>query len=235
MPLTDFPEQPVWPFAQTWPGVHLSSCRYAVRERQAEDFAALGIQAPEHILKAAAKRQSEFLAGRRCARVVLNNLGVGPLVPGLDEERAPLWPGATCGSISHSHGWAGAVAARQRDWLSLGLDAEAPLEVGRASRLAGQILTPQERDSLARLPAERQAWLVRLTFSAKESLFKALYPLTGVRFYFQDAELLMADQGVARLRLLKTLSAEWTAGRELPARYAEIDGQLLSLVAVAAE
>ena len=73
-----------------------------------------------------------------------------------------------------------------------------------------------------------------LTFSLKESLFKALYPLVGRRFYFEDAELLAWDaEGRARLRLLCDLSAEWHHGRELEAQYALFDGRLLSLVAVA--
>ena len=44
---------------------------------------------------------------------------------------------------------------------------------------------------------------ISLTFSAKESLFKALYPLVLRHFYFQDAEVLdVDDSGRLRLRLL---------------------------------
>lgn len=74
-----------------------------------------------------------------------------------------------------------------------------------------------------------------LTFSLKESLFKALYPLVGKFFYFEHAELVeWDDRGQARMRLLRDLSHEWPAGRELEAQFCHFHGQLLSLVAITA-
>ncbi len=61
-----------------------------------------------------------------------------------------------------------------------------PLE--RAERLAGEILTADELKRMAHVPREQVALLVTLTFSAKESLFKALYPIVQKRFYFEHAE-----------------------------------------------
>lgn len=59
-----------------------------------------------------------------------------------------------------------------------------------------------------------------LTFSLKESLFKTLYPLTLQRFYFEHAELLeWSADGLARLRLLTDLSAEWRHGAELSGQF----------------
>jgi enterobactin synthetase component D len=76
---------------------------------------------------------------------------------------------------------------------------------------------------------------VTLTFSVKESLFKALYPIVGKRFYFEHAEVLeWSDSGSVRLRLLTDLSSEWSHGTELAAQFALEDGQLLSLVAIGA-
>src|SRR5690606_12363090 len=115
----------------------------------------------------------------------------------------------------------------------LGLDVEQRLPNERAMRLAEEILTPAELQRLRGHSAADWSHWVTLTFSLKESLFKALYPLVGVHFYFQDAELLdwQAD-GSARLRLLTTLSAEWAAGSELDGQFCEFDGYLLSLVSV---
>lgn len=219
-----------WPWPADANGLSLHRCQFDPTWLDGNDFARLGISA----IPGAAKRQMEYLAGRYCAAAALRSFDC-LAVPERGADRAPLWPVGFCGSISHSHGVALAVVGRQSAWRSLGLDLEAQLSDERARRLCAEILTPAEQQRLQSLPGDAQATRVSLTFSLKESLFKALYPLTGVRFYFQDAELLMADQGMAQLRLLKSLSAEWTAGRELPARHAEIDGQLLSLVAVAAE
>ena len=73
-----------------------------------------------------------------------------------------------------------------------------------------------------------------LTFSLKESLFKALYPLVGKRFYFHDAELLAVDDSArtARLGLLIDLAGEWMTGSELEGHFQLYDDRLLSLVAV---
>lgn len=219
-----------WPLPFAADGLNLQRCRFDPARLNDSDFARLGIGA----IPGVAKRQMEYLAGRYCAAAALRNFDCLS-VPERGEDRAPRWPAGFCGSISHSHGVALAVVGRQSTWRSLGLDLESLLSDDRAQRLCAEILTPAEQLRLQALPRNEHAARVSLTFSLKESLFKALYPLIGVRFYFEDAELLMADRGVAQLRLLKTLSAEWTAGCQLPALYTELDGQLLSLVAVAAE
>ncbi len=197
-------------------------------------FKQTGIEAPAAVLRAVNKRQSEFLAGRICARAGLQQLTNQALVPALGEDRAPLWPVGLSGSITHSNGWAAAIVANQQHWRSLGLDCEVLLSAERASRLAGEILTAAELQRLAALPEAQHAWLVSLTFSAKESLFKALYPLVQKRFYFHDAELLSwDDQGQLRLRLLIDLHQDWPSGTVLDGQYARLEQRVLSLVAVA--
>ena len=72
-----------------------------------------------------------------------------------------------------------------------------------------------------------------LTFSLKESLFKALYPLTQQRFYFEHAEIVeWSPTGTARLRLLTDLSLRWRKGVELEGQFRLTDKHLLSLVSV---
>jgi enterobactin synthetase component D len=84
-------------------------------------------------------------------------------------------------------------------------------------------------------PREQRALLVTLTFSVKESLFKALYPIVQQRFYFEHAEVLeWRESGEVRLRLLTDLSREWRNGTELDAQFGVKDGQLLSLVSIKA-
>ncbi|MNG26230.1 hypothetical protein D3C84_1111950 [compost metagenome] len=74
---------------------------------------------------------------------------------------------------------------------------------------------------------------VTLTFSLKESLFKALYPIVQQRFYFEHAEVLAwSADGHARLRLLTDLSAQWHKGKEIEGQFSLQDDQLLSLVSV---
>lgn len=200
-----------------------------------EDFQRCAIEAPASIQRSVAKRQAEFLAGRFCARAALQRLTGVAVVPAIGEDRAPIWPAGLCGSITHSRGHAAAIVAHTRHWRGLGLDLENLLSDERALRLAAEILTPAELTRLADTPRKQQALLVSLTFSAKESLFKALYPLVRQRFYFEHAELLeWSVDGRARLRLLIDLSSEWHAGCELQAQFCVQDEQLLSLIAISA-
>lgn len=220
-----------WPLPHALPGVQLISTRFDPGLLLADDFSRCAI-AP---VTGVAKRQAEYLAGRLCAREGLRRLTGSASVPTVGADRAPQWPAGLVGSISHGHGWAAALVAHGSAWRGLGLDVEQPLPVARAERLAEQILTPGELLQLQGLAPEQRAWRVSLTFSLKESLFKALYPLVLRRFYFHDAELLDCHaSGQARLRLLIGLSRDWPAGSELHGQFCEFDGRLLSLVSIPA-
>lgn len=218
-----------WPLPRTLPAVQLISTRFDATRLDAKDFARCAIPPVQGV----AKRQAEYLAGRLCAREALRRVTGRAAVPAVGADRAPQWPAGVVGSISHGSGWAGALVAQGSHWRGLGLDVEQPLPAARAERLAAEILTAAELRQLHALSPDQRAWRVSLTFSLKESLFKALYPLVLRRFYFHDAELLDCfEDGGARLRLLLDLGADWPAGSELVGQFAECDGQLLSLVSI---
>lgn len=211
----------------------LVATRFAAEALTADAFATAGIALPRRLVAAAAKRRAEFLAGRLCARQALWHLDGRWQAPEMGEDRAPRWPEGCVGSITHAHGWAAALVAPRSAYHGLGLDAERLLGDEEAARLARRVLTPAERE---RLPADEAALAVTLTFSLKESLFKALYPLVGRRFYFPDAELLSwHPDGRARLRLLTDLTPAWPAGRELDGHFCHWQGRLLSLVTIPAQ
>ena len=224
-----------WPLPVALPGTVLLSTRFDPSLLAIGDFQRSAVPPPASIQRSVAKRQAEFLAGRLCARAALQQLDGLDCVPAIGEDRAPVWPAHISGSITHSTGHAAAIVAHKTQWRGLGMDLENLLTLERAERLAGEILTPDELQRMAAGPREQIAQWVTLTFSAKESLFKALYPIVQKRFYFEHAELLeWSDNGHARLRLLTDLSAEWCHGKELEAQFAVDGGQLLSLVAVQA-
>jgi enterobactin synthetase component D len=226
----------LWPFAQPLPGAHLHSCRLDPSVLSSDAFAQAGISMPSHIQQAAAKRQTEFLAGRLCARAALLSHAQQPREPDQNDDGMPLWPEGLCGSITHSKGMAAAVVASQRHWQGIGLDAELLMSTTRAQRLAAQILTADELQRLQHYPESEHAWLVSLTFCCKESLFKALFPLVGQRFYFQDAELLECHaDGQLQLRLLRDLAPQWPQGSLLNGQQATLGKHLLSLVSIAAD
>ncbi|WP_109512028.1 4'-phosphopantetheinyl transferase family protein [Pseudomonas ovata] len=226
--------KPDWPLPYALEGVVLTSAHFDPGQLLPEDWQRCQIDPPASIQRSVAKRQTEFLAGRLCAREALRRLDGRACVPAIGEDRAPVWPAGICGSITHSTGWAAAIVAQQAHWRGLGLDAEHLLDAERARRLAGEILTAEELARLHNLPAEQIALCVTLTFSIKEALFKALYPLVGKRFYFEDAHVLeWSADGQVRLGLLCDLSEEWHHGKQLQGQFGLHNDHLLSLVAIA--
>ena len=222
-----------WPLPDPLPGTVLFSTRFDPALLIAGDFQRSAVPPPASIQRSVAKRQAEFLAGRLCARAALQQLDHLDCIPAIGEDRAPVWPPHISGSITHSSGHAAAIVGHKAQWRGLGMDLENVLSLERAERLAGEILTADELQRMARLPREQHARLVTLTFSAKESLFKALYPIVQKRFYFEHAEVVeWSEHGQMRLRLLTELSGEWCHGKELVGQFAVDGEQLLSLVAI---
>lgn len=155
----------------------------------------------EAVAKAVPKRQREFTTVRLCAREALAELGQPP-VPLLPGKRGkPGWPAGVVGSMTHCAGYRAAVVARAEDAVSLGIDAEPdePLPEG----VLEAVSLPVERRRLTVLESARPgvAW-GRLLFSAKESVFKTWYPLTGRELGFEEAELAFDVAGTFTARLL---------------------------------
>jgi|SRR5471032_319414 len=224
-----------WPLPAPLPGTVFLSTRFDPALLAAGDFQRCAVPPPASIQRSVAKRQAEFLAGRLCARAALQQLDHLDCVPPIGEDRAPVWPEHISGSITHSTGHAAAIVGHKAQWRGLGMDLENVLALDRAERLAGEILTAEEMQRMASVPREQVALLVTLTFSAKESLFKALYPIVQKRFYFEHAEVVeWSETGQVRLKLLTDLSAEWCHGTELEGQFGVDGEQLLSLVAIKA-
>jgi 4'-phosphopantetheinyl transferase EntD len=138
--------------------------------------------------KAVAKRRQEFITARRCAREALERLGYPPAPIRTGPAREPLWPAGVVGSITHCDGYRAAAVARAATVTSFGVDAEphAPLPDG----VAEAVTNAAERDQLDELTAAHPGvhW-GRLLFSAKESIYKAWYPVHHRWLGFTDVRL----------------------------------------------
>jgi 4'-phosphopantetheinyl transferase EntD len=154
------------------------------------------------VARAVDKRRREFTTARNCARTALGRLGVVP-VPILTGERgAPQWPPGTVGSITHCAGYRAAAVARSHDIITLGLDAE-PNDV-LPDGVLPVVSTADERARLLDLAAAVPGicW-DRLLFSAKESVYKAWFPLTQRWLGFQEADITIdPTDGTFAARLL---------------------------------
>ncbi|MBX7266459.1 4'-phosphopantetheinyl transferase superfamily protein [Micromonospora sp. Llam7] len=143
----------------------------------------------EKIIRAAVdKRRREFATGRWCARQAMARLGraPAPVLPGPRGE--PRWPAGLIGSITHCDGYRAAVLAESEVITTVGIDAEpnAPL----LDDVLPAVSLPQERDRIGTLQHEHPdvCW-DRLLFSAKESVYKAWFPLTSRWLDFEDADI----------------------------------------------
>jgi 4'-phosphopantetheinyl transferase EntD len=167
---------------------------------------------------AVAARRAEFAAGRVCARRALAELGVPPTPILSGPAREPLWPDGVVGSITHCAGYRGAAVARSIDVATIGIDAEPhePLPDG----LIDVVGLAEERSQLAALSAARSGtrW-DRLLFCAKESVYKAWFPLTGRWLEFEDAVITFAtDESSFTARILidgSGFTGSWCVARGL--------------------
>jgi 4'-phosphopantetheinyl transferase EntD len=154
------------------------------------------------IAKAVGKRRREFTTARACARTALARLGLPPVpvVPGL--RGAPQWPKGVVGSMTHCAGYRACAVARDTDLLTIGLDAEPHDEL--PDGVLGAVSSPEERKRLTALAAAAPGthW-DRMLFSAKESVYKAWFPLTQRWLGFEDASVTIdPDQGTFTAQLL---------------------------------
>ena len=157
------------------------------------------------VSRAVDSRRREYTTGRHCARLALASLGVppGPIPTGPNRE--PVWPEGVVGALTHCDGYRAAAVAmggaevpmsRAADGSSsvvpgllrsLGIDAErhAPLPNGVLEAIAREDETPVVAKLSADFPDVH--W-DRLLFSAKESIYKAWYPLARGWLGFEDAK-----------------------------------------------
>jgi 4'-phosphopantetheinyl transferase EntD len=182
------------------------------------------------VARAVEKRRREFTAGRTCARRALARLGYPgfPVLTG--PRREPLWPPGVVGAITHCRGYCAAAVARRSDVRSLGIDAEVrgPLPAG----VADLVCTAPERRWAAALPGDHWGTVV---FSAKESVYKAWYPVTERWLGYLDAELTIEpERGRFRARLLPPDAQEAFPWSPLPGRFAVGPEQVFTAIAVPA-
>ncbi|MFD5628266.1 MULTISPECIES: 4'-phosphopantetheinyl transferase [unclassified Streptomyces] len=159
------------------------------------------------LTRAVEKRRREFTTVRGCARRAMEKLGVAPapILPG--ERGAPQWPAGVIGSMTHCDGYSAAALARATDLASLGIDAEPHLAL--PDGVLDAVALPTEVDRLAGLAARiPEVHWDRLLFSAKESVYKAWYPLTAKWLDFSEADIdILVDPGAGGRALTGRLRA----------------------------
>lgn len=141
---------------------------------------------PFQMKDVAAVRQQEFIAGRYCAIKASKELGIHLESLPVAKTREPVWPQDIVGSISHSKLLALSCISLAKNYDSLGIDAEEVLSESVARDVQETIASSAEVSLL-----NKSYFLKELTilFSAKEALYKALFPLTREFIDFKEVKL----------------------------------------------
>ena len=167
---------------------------------------------PAALAAASARRRSQYLAGRHCARRALRQAGAADQPVGRGDDGLPVVPPGWHLSISHAEGMALALAARTRDVAMLGVDIERWLTDATAAEVGPMVASPADVATLRATTGLDAAQAVTLLFSAKESLYKALYPTVRQFVDFDGACLASAAPGTLTLRLARDWHPAWLAG-----------------------
>lgn len=187
------------------------------------------VRLPDRLAEAPLRRQQEYLAGRQCAAEALRLLGSSEWAQDIGSGPAgePLWPAGYVGSITHTRGLASAAAARTSEARAMGFDLEFVVAPERMARVSRVVLHACE----TRLKASGfdPMTVFTLMFSAKESLFKCLYPLVGIRFDYRDAAVrrIDVDEHRVEMELLTSLGVGFHRGRRLVGQFS-VEASLVS-------
>jgi len=140
------------------------------------------------------KGQKRFITGRVAARHALEKLKVesnNPLLKG--EGGEPLWPDGIVGSISHStitqsKGFAVALTAKAPPFTVAGIDIE-NLSRNLTQPIERKICSPSELEWVNGTGFSGRKTRILTLFSAKETIYKALYPIVKRYISFREVEL----------------------------------------------
>ena len=185
-------------------------------------------QEAAQIRSAVHSRRREFTAGRSCARQALRQLGLPETAILRGEHREPLWPAGVVGSITHCQGYCAAAAAKTGDARSIGIDAEVHARL--PANILERVSIPEERAWLSSAP-EGIHW-DRVLFSAKESLYKAWFPLARRELGFDEVSVSFepaCGAFAARLRVAPVSGPE-LPGCTFAGRFLVRDGLVLTAI-----
>lgn len=173
-------------------------------------------------------RQQEYLAGRFCAfeAAKLLDIELGSLPSG--PKREPLWPSSLVGSISHTKELAVAWVDLKSQSLSLGVDVENLISEEKYRELAKQVASNEEIQLLD--SQESPSLNFTLLFSAKEALFKALYPLCHHYIDFKEVEWLGVDGENWEIRLASSRSEIMTLNRVYRGQWQKGQGLVMTSI-----
>ena len=208
------------------PGTVLMLAPFHVAQFDQDLFDHLGVAFPDKLSRAVDKRRADYLAGRALLIRAFEALGLPPQPVETGPDRAPIWPAAVTGSLSHSRTTCACILSTQTH-LRIGIDVERSMSSKSDEAVRKVALTPLERAMVAKHPEVND--LPAQIFCAKETLFKALYSVVQEVFGFDCAETIaLPDANHIQLRLTKTLHPTLLEGSVFEIRHMRLPDQTLT-------
>lgn len=206
----------------------LKSCFVLKKNSSILDSDIESIPISEVLVKACFSRKQEFQRGRVCAAEALNSLGeYNHYIVEVEDDRSPIWPRGVVGSISHCKKYSCSVAASSAELTAVGIDLESTVRV--QDKLARMIQFDSDIQSDSRLSSTE---LLSLIFSAKESLYKALYPQVKCYFGFEDAALTEVTESNFSIKLINDLSCDYKKGASFKGNFLFFDEHVLTVIEI---
>jgi enterobactin synthetase component D len=169
--------------------------------------------------------------GRYCARRALSEfkLESEPILRNPD-TREPCWPESVRGSITHTEGLAAAAVGLDKDISGVGIDME-NLSRSVNFNIRRRVCVETERKYLESLSPEQANRDLRIIFSAKESIFSCLFPISRTFLYFQDATVTIDEKNSGFSFILSKACAGITSeGFQHSGKYSIVENLLLTSI-----
>ena len=203
--------------------------RFEVEAYSDDLFEKYSIEFPDTLRSSILKRRAEYLAGRLLAKRLLGAQGVDGSSITADARSCPLWPHGWVGSISHAHGLVACRIGPTSTYGGLGIDVERVFCRETFRQIQRQVFSQEEVSILIQSGLETTL-AGTIVFSAKESIFKALYPAVGRLFDFKAAQLKIINTRSCFLvlKLTEHLSDRLLLGYKIVVRFAVLSDHVLT-------
>lgn len=161
----------------------IATCSFRSEFYQDIMFRKAGIHWHKSLDNEVVKRCAEYLAGRFLVKYLCSIIGFPAfqLQPGTD--RAPKWPDGIIGSISHNNDTALCALGHLSQFKGMGVDVESLVLPNLVEILWKDIIHNDEYKLISKKIISN-CLIFTFIFSAKESLFKTLYPQVKKYFIF---------------------------------------------------
>ena len=206
-------------------------CQFEPKHYYRELYKILNITLPETISKGALKRQADFLAGRYVAKLALEQLGFRQFDIKIGFQKAPVFPDGITGSISHNDALAVCIVSKSAECNLLGIDVENIISNETCKTIERQVLNQSELIGLSRTPYPVN-FMITLVFSAKETLFKAIYPYVKQYLDFNTSEVVSINHHhiSLKLRLPEKLQNNVFSQKIINCHYFYYQGTIITLL-----